>query len=354
MIQDIEIFSRTLHFHAPFKIAYEEVNTSDVVIIKLTSSEGHVGLGSASFDEEVTGESIHNALALLKEVINKKFFDQPIEMLYIYHEKIQEVLKGYPASQSAVEEAIYNLFCNSRGLSLVNLFGGYRKTCPLSITIGIKDKQKTVQEVQQRIDEGYSMIKLKTGLDVKADLERIDSCLKLFSSKARFMIDANQGYSLKDAIYLCNNLPQAGEIAFIEQPIDAKKPHQLKSLKSHTSIPIIADESVVDFHDAFYLLNNDIVDGINIKLMKCGGPTNFLALFYLAKSLNKLVIIGCMYESTISITTGTALALALPVDYIDLDSGHIDFYDDPVTGGAVVKYGQLTIHGNLTLHERGI
>ena len=123
----------------------------------------------------------------------------------------------------------------------------------------------------------------------------------------------------------------------------------MKMLHQQSPIPIIADESVVSFKDAFTLLTGDYVAGINIKLMKCGGLINFLKIFHLAKSLNKKIMIGCMYESNISLTTGASLALGLPIDYIDLDSGSLDFYDDPAKGGLEIKDGTLTINSLLSL-----
>ena len=60
-------------------------------------------------------------------------------------------------------------------------------------------------------------------------------------------------------------------------------------------------------------------------------------------------MIGCNYESTISMTTSVHLALALPIDFIDLDSGHLDFNDDPVKGGYTVHEGIIKLKKGLAL-----
>jgi len=73
-----------------------------------------------------------------------------------------------------------------------------------------------------------------------------------------------------------------------------------------------------------------------------------LEIFRLAKKLDKIVMIGCMYESAASLTTSAQLALGLDIDYVDLDSGPIDFYDDPVKGGVVFKNGRLLLGQPLT------
>jgi len=130
-------------------------------------------------------------------------------------------------------------------------------------------------------------------------------------------------------------------VKLIEQPIRLDNLEDLKKLKRISKIPIIADESAVDLKTTMALIVKDYVDGINIKLMKCGGPINFLKIFHLAKTFGKITMIGCMYETHISITTGVHLALALPVDYVDLDSGRLDFVNDPTEGGAIIKKGEI-------------
>ncbi|EKD63875.1 MAG: mandelate racemase/muconate lactonizing protein, partial [uncultured bacterium] len=141
-------------------------------------------------------------------------------------------------------------------------------------------------------------------------------------------------------------------VSLIEQPIRAEDWEGLKRLHKTSPVPIIADESVVSFEDARELLSGDYVSGVNVKLMKCGGPTNFIKIFDLAKSLHKTVMLGCMYESNISLTTGANLALGMPIDYVDLDSGPLDFHDDPAVGGMEVRGGEITVERPLDLKPR--
>lgn len=340
MIKQIIIKSHRLHFKKSLKIAYEEVNSAKVIIVKIVDQDGYFGLGSAAPDSFVTKETIPQLLKVLKERANKNFFKLPIDDWYGYHEKIQKIFKGLPSAQNAVEEAILNLFANRHKLTLVNLFGGFRQSANLCVTIGIDNLTNTLSEVEHRLKQGYKLLKLKAGHNLKNDLLRIKAVRKLAPKKIKVAIDANQGYSFDEAFILFKELKSL-DILFIEQPINANDKAGLRRLSRLNYLPIIADEAIVNYQDAYELLTGNFVDGVNIKLMKCGGPINFIKIFHLAKSLNKIVMIGCMYESNISITTGACLALALPIDIVELDSGHFDFEDDPARGGAVFTDGLI-------------
>ena len=342
IIEDINIEKKTLRLNVPFKITYEEVREVEMVYIKLTDKKGNYGLGSASPDPHVTGETIEKSYELLKKHLTTEFFSLPLSHWYRYHEKIQTAFAGHPSAQSAVEEAVLSLFTQAHNLSLAQLFGGYYDSRKTMITLGIMPLEKTLAEAQKYLGEGFTTIKLKCGLNTEDDIAKIHALRKTIPGSYNLVLDANQGYSLAEAKTLLESIHTLN-IGFIEEPVSAENHDDIKKVKQMNLVPIIADESAVSFKDILRLLKDDFVDGVNIKLMKCGGPVNFMKSFSLARSLQKITMIGCNYESNISLTTGAHLALALPIDYIDLDSGRLDFADDYTTGGMSIKNGIITI-----------
>lgn len=350
MIKEIVVKTKKLTFKEPFKIAYETVKSTPVVFIKITDEKGNFGLGNACPDPEVTSETAKNSEKILKEKITKDFFNLPLSSLDEYHQKIQTELKNHPAAQSAIEEAIIYLSAKVGNKKPFDFLGRPQKSFPIMITIGIKNQKDTILDVKKRIKQGYSVIKLKCGLDVIEDIKKIKSVCSLVPKKCRLILDANQGYSYKQAQLLLESLKNH-RIDLIEQPIQAKNLAGLKKLHLKNTIPIIADEAVVNYEDAKKILTGNYAAGVNIKLAKCGGPINFIKIYNLAKKLNKKIMIGCMYESNISMTTGAYLALALNLDYADLDSGHLDFPNDPSLGGAKVNNGKISIKSNLRLKK---
>ena len=126
-------------------------------------------------------------------------------------------------------------------------------------------------------------------------------------------------------------------IEFVEQPIVAHDLPGLKLIRDNVPIPIIADESCVTVEDIPRVA--ECVDGVNLKLMKCGGIRHALKMIHVARAHNLRVMIGCMIESSLAITA--AAHLTPLVDYADLD-GHLLISDDPYVGVTVEK-GKLIL-----------
>ena len=104
------------------------------------------------------------------------------------------------------------------------------------------------------------------------------------------------------------------------------------------NLPLIADESVITSGDIPALAG--VYDGINIKLMKCGGPTEALRMIALARTHGLKVMLGCEIESSLGITA--AAHLSPLVDYADLD-GNLFVSNDPFSSGVKVVDGKLIL-----------
>jgi len=337
---DVEVKIHKLHFAEPFKIAYEKVTSAPVAIVRLTDKSGKTGLGCGSADKEVCPQTIGQIVKAIKQKLSLDFFDQPLFKLNYYHQKIQRVFKGWPVAQQAVEEAYVNLCCCQAKQTLADFFGQKKASVPMGVTLGIKGIEQTIKDLKSFSRQGYVNFKLKGGLNYQNDLRKIKAVSAILPSKASLILDANQGYSFVEAQKSLK--PLAGlKIKFLEQPINAKNLIGLKKLSAMKILPIIADEAARDFLLAKKIITQGLADGLNVKLMKIGGPLNFLKIYKLAKKHRRKIMIGCMYESNISITTGVALALALDLDYVELDSGHFDFKDDPAKGGVTIKNGRI-------------
>lgn len=147
-------------------------------------------------------------------------------------------------------------------------------------------------------------------------------------------VDANGGWSLEDAITMCNWLEGLG-VKYVEQPLPQGQEDRLAELKEHTPLPIFVDESCLTSRDIPQLA--DCVNGINIKIMKAGGLTEAMRMVHTARAYGLQVMFGCYSDSSLS---NTAAAHLSPLaDYLDLDS-HLNLIDDPFTG-ALIQEGRV-------------
>ena len=152
------------------------------------------------------------------------------------------------------------------------------------------------------------------------------------SGKARLRIDANQGWSVKDTLWISRELASLG-VELIEQPVAAGDFDGLQEIRTHSPILIAADESCHGIRDAMRLASMRAADVINIKLMKCGGIYPAIKIAAICEAAGLTCMIGCMGESALGNLAGMHLAAALDIiREVDLDSVYI-LAQEKVSGG---------------------
>lgn len=348
-IIDIKIKVLKLKFHKKFTIAYESVDEPEAIFIKITDKDWNTWFGNTNPDPEVTWETVEDIYNALKKHITKDFFEYPLDNWYAYHLKIQKVFKKYPAAQHAIEEAVLNLWAKRNKLPLHALFWWNHNEVETMITICFKDSQKELEdEINEQLEKWFHTFKLKVWRNLKEDIENVKLIKKLLPKDKKIVLDANQWFTLDEAIEFLESIKDI-KIELIEQPIAKENIEWMKKLKQMKIMPIIADEAIVWFDDAIKLLSWDYVDWINVKLMKCGWPINFMKIYHYAKNLDKIVMIWCMYESDISMATWACLAASLPIDFIDLDTWSLDFHNDPAVWWIIRKWAKIILDDNIDL-----
>jgi L-alanine-DL-glutamate epimerase-like enolase superfamily enzyme len=199
-----------------------------------------------------------------------------------------------------------------------------------TFTIGLDTPERIKAKVREA--EEYPILKVKLGTD--RDVEILQAIRDATDKEIR--VDANCGWTVKRTIRMLPVLDEFG-VTVLEQPL---VPHDLDGLAAVTAqadIPIIADESCLTAVDIPPLVGK--VDGINIKLAKCGGLREALRMIAIARAHGLMVMVGCMIESSLGIT---AAAHFTPlVDIVDLDGAAL-LADDPFDG-ARIDGGQVSL-----------
>jgi L-alanine-DL-glutamate epimerase-like enolase superfamily enzyme len=339
-IKRVEVWPVEMRLEEPYTIAYESVDKTVNVLIRIETDKGFVGCGCAAPDKVITGETPESVIETVGDVSEPVLKGaDPLRTARLI-EKIKSAFKGRPAAVALVDMALHDLLGKVAGLPLWKLLGGYRRSFKTSVTIGILPVDDTVARARRWIGQGFQVLKIKGGRDVDVDIERVRKVREAVGDAIELRFDANQGYSVAEAEMFVDGT-RAARLELIEQPTDKNRPDRLGSVTRRVKLPVMADESLVSLGDAFRLAKHGFVDMVNIKLMKVGGIYEALLINGVARAAGLEAMVGCMDEAALGIAAGLHFALARPnVEYCDLD-GHIGLENDPTAGAVSIKKGVL-------------
>lgn len=238
---------------------------------------------------------------------------------------------------ASIDLALHDWMGKWTKMPLWRLWGlNRRRIVPTSVTVGINTPEGTRQRVRDWLPlTGGGVLKIKLGspAGIEADREML-LAVRAEAPQAQLLVDANGGWSLEEAVTMCDWLASQG-VKYVEQPLAVGQEDQLPKLCDRSPLPIFVDESCFTSRDIPKLA--DRVHGINIKLMKSGGLTEAMRMVHTARACGLQVMFGCYSDSILANTAASHLSPL--ADYLDLDS-HLNLVDDPFTG-ATLQDGRL-------------
>jgi L-alanine-DL-glutamate epimerase-like enolase superfamily enzyme len=289
-----------------FTISRESIASQPTLIVEL-SQDGVSGYGEATSNKYYgfTIERMARDLAAVKPQLEAMRLSDPVAIW----SQCQPALSGDPFALCAVDQAAHDLWGKLRGQPVWKLWGLSIQKVPASnYTIGIDSIETMIAKMNEF--PGWPIYKIKLGTDRDLEIVRaLRTC-----TDATFRVDANCGWTPEQAIAYAPELKKLG-VEFIEQPLPADRWDDLRRVGREAALPIIADESCIVESDVARCAG--VFQGINIKLVKCGGLTPARRMIAEARRLGLSVMVGCMTESTVGIS---AIAQLLPLlDYVDMD-----------------------------------
>lgn len=324
-----------------YTIAYKTITDTEIVFLEITLENGMTGIGAANPFVDVVGETPQHTLANLQsgyldQFIGKdiRFFNEIIDQASIHFPK-------QPGTIAVIDIALHDLFGKFMNMSVLDFYGTKIQALPTSVTIGIKDTKEMLIDAEEYYKLGFKILKIKTGIDVDADIERVRFITEKFASKMLVRVDANQGYSLTDLKkFISHTDPSTLEL--IEQPVKTGQESVLHLMGLEDRKKLVADESLLDPKTAWQLSLLPQSFGVyNIKLMKSGGIKGAREIATIAKNAGIDLFWGCNDESIVSITAALHAAYSCSnTKYLDLD-GSFDLAKDLVEGGFELKDGYM-------------
>jgi L-alanine-DL-glutamate epimerase-like enolase superfamily enzyme len=315
----------------PFAIARGSTNGYERAWVRLVDSDGVEGWGEAD-PSSFYGENLETVLDTFRRLalhLPQDPFD-----LETAERRWEQIVPKNAAARAAFSAALHDLVGKRLGLPLWRLWGLDPKKAPLSsFTIGLDTTEKIREKVREA--KAYPILKIKLGTD------RDEAILKTIrdATDKPIRVDANAGWTVTRAKQMIPVLKEYG-VEFLEQPLapeDLEGLGEVRRAAAKHDLPVVVDESCLVAADIPRLAGR--VDGINLKLAKCGSLREALRMIATARAHGMLVMVGCMIETSLGIT---AAAHFTPlVDAADLDGAALTV-DDPFTG-ATIDGGQIRL-----------
>lgn len=354
-ITEVRLGMISVPLRVPFKTALRTVNSVEDVVVEIHTDTGAVGYGEAPPTGVITGDTTGAIIGAIQDHISKNIIGKDVDDFENLLMLVQSCILKNTSAKAAVDMALWDLYGQLYKIPVYKMMGGSRKSICTDITISVNDPDTMAKDAVDAINRGYDCLKVKVGKESEKDIARLSAIRQVVPRETLIRIDANQGWTPKEAVRILNGMQEKGlDIEFVEQPVKGHDFDGLKYVTERSYVPVLADESVFSPEDALKIMQMRAADMVNIKLMKCGGLYNALKIASAAEVYGVECMIGCMLEAKISVNAAVHLACAKQIiTKIDLD-GPVLCSEDPILGGAVFAEKIITVSDEPGLGIKGI
>lgn len=345
-ITQIGIYKSSIPLKESFVISLGKLDFAENIIVVIHDSTGRKGYGEGSPFRTIHGETIETCFSVGRDLAGLLLGKNPLEI----NESaalLDKFIFANTTIKSAINIAFHDLAAQHAGLPLYKFLGAEKnKILYTDYTVSLGSMEKMVEDAQKIITAGFPVIKVKLGGGKETDIARIKAIRRKVGMGVPIRIDANQGWLCSEALEILNEFKDLN-IQHCEEPIARRSYRDLPELRRKSPIPIMADESCFDEHDAEKLIGLNACDSFNIKLGKSSGISRALKIIEKAEKENMPLQIGGFLESRLGFTAAAHLALCCnQTPFIDFDTP-LMFSQDFVKGG--IQYGK---NGSITIPDK--
>jgi L-alanine-DL-glutamate epimerase-like enolase superfamily enzyme len=334
IISQIEIYQSPIQLKEPFVISLGPLDYAQNVVVVIRTNKGISGFGECSPFMTINGENMETCFVVAQYLAKILKGKNPLNISEC-SAAMDSVIYGNSSIKSAFDIALYDIASQNAALPLYAfLKGNNKKILTTDYTVSIGDTSKMVRDAIKIKDNGFQIIKVKLGESKEKDVARIRLIREAIGKDVPIRIDANQGWKTDEAIQTLVALAPYN-IQHCEEPIPRWNFMELSKVKKQSPIPIMADESCCDHHDAKRLIDLEACDLFNIKLGKSSGFFKALKIIQLAEQAEIKIQVGGFLESRLGFTAAAHLALTSDnIIHCDFDTP-LMLVEDPVIGGII-------------------
>ncbi|HYE82005.1 MAG TPA: dipeptide epimerase [Clostridia bacterium] len=341
-ITGIKVEKLQLKLHKSFKVSLGVIEQYDTVIVKIITDEGVSGVGESSPIEFVTGESVDTVIFVIKAMAGSLIGMDPLDIETIHH-VMDRYITNNTAAKAGIDIALFDIRGKVMNAPLYKVLGGFSDQVETDVTLSIAEPEEMAQAAKEKADSGFKILKIKAGINPEKDIEAIRLIREAVGSSIRLRMDANQGWTISDAVMVMKAVEKFG-VQAVEQPRPYWDIDGIAHIRSKVNTKVMVDESVFSPVDAIKVVKKEAADIINIKLMKSGGIYKAEQINAIAQAAGLTCMVGCMLESRIGIAAGAHfVASKKNIPDADLDGFMFCQECEGISGGFHIEGGTMKL-----------
>ena len=291
-IRRVDAIRVALPLTKPMLMAGVRIETADNVLVRIEAADGTVGWGEATSAPTMTGDLAESLVGAVR-YLSPLLLDQDARMHARLARRCLDAMQGNGGAKSAIDMALLDLVGRRMGVATVELLGGaLRETVMPMWLLGNPSVADDVREARAKRAEGFGFFKLKVGIKpVAEEIEAAALLRKELGPDVLLCADANTGLELTRAQQFVR---QAGDLdlLYLEQPVRAEDLSGMQTLAALGTVPICADEGIAGTAEVLAHSRARAMSGINLKLMKAGGPRAAMRVATLCEALGLSITVA--------------------------------------------------------------
>lgn len=312
----------TLLVHLPTRREHKWAGLTEpigrYVIVKLTDDDGRVGWGEAPALKDWGGEFgryFGESALIIRPVIDAYLAPAAIGVelgdIIGLHAKMDAAIRGYPYAKAALEFAVYDLTGRWLNVPVHTLLGGQARThVPVTHSIGLIPIEEAEAEVAKVAAEGIKTIKIKIGVDPARDVAIVKAIRAVVGDSVELCVDANEGYRTPGEAIATIRQMEPCRLKYVEQPVMGIE--RIAEVARAIDIPVMADESAWNAHDAIQIIEQRAAQIISIYTTKPGGLFKAMEVAAVCRAAGIICNVNGSVEVGVGNLANIQLAAAAP------------------------------------------
>lgn len=325
----------------PLKWAAGQLFAAEHLLVRVDAEGGAYGVAEAVPRPMIYGETQQSIYYAIRDHLAPLVVGEDSWALERIWAKMG-ALAWNPVAKGAIDIALHDLNAKSIGLSIHRLLGGpCRDRVELAWMVGFGSNEEMLAEVLERIEEGFTTFKIKGGLDPDNDIRILTRIRERTPAHVKLYVDANMRYTLSDATRVLRALE--GVLDCIEEPLPAWNEEARRELAQKVTVPLLGDDSVFTYADAYRQVRLGALQQIGIKMPRTGFHVS-RKIAQLAELANVPVRILTQAESSLGTAAALQMAAAFPGIRLPCEmTFYLTVSDRVITEDPVIVRGQMLV-----------